>query len=140
MSAFAVSFLKRSAIELADNEKVSLWEPMNKGSIEVRAGMVALKGYWRVSWIGNFLGSGLLGVLLIRPLFMNNRSEEILIPHIQRVVAHKKKDRVTFHFFQSRDEGMVEVHVFTADKAISPQIVEALRSQMPAAAFEERVA
>lgn len=130
-SEFKVSFLKRASVDLADNEKVSIWEPTRAGSMYVSDGGVHLSGKWRVSAIGNFLGGGLLGELLIKPFFLKDRSETVPFDAMERVVIHTKKKRTTFHVFQSRDQGMVEVHVFVADKNTTPEIAKALKTTVP---------
>jgi len=135
---FKVSFLKRAAVELADNEKISLWEAARSGTIRFEKDAIRLDGKWRVSFIGNFLGSGLLGELLIKPFFLKERSEILSVQNLERAVIHQKKKVITFHLFQSRDQGMVEVHVFVADKNTAPQVVEALKAVVPANLLQEQ--
>jgi len=137
---FKVSFLKRASIDLADNEKVSIWEPTRAGSVAVSDTGVHLTGKWRVSAIGNFLGGGLLGELLIKPFFLKDRSETVPFDAMERVVVHAKKKRTTFHIFQPRDQGMVEVHVFVADKNATPEIVKALKTAVPGDLLKEETA
>ena len=137
---FKVSFLKRASVDLADNEKVSIWEPTRGGSLTVSDSSVHLSGKWRVSAIGNFLGGGLLGELLIKPFFLKDRSETVPFDAMERAVIHTKKKRTTFHIFQSRDQGMVEVHVFVADKNATPEIVKALKATVPSDLLKEETA
>ena len=134
---FKVSFLKRPAIDLADNEKVSLWEPARAGSAHFGKEAIRLGGKWRISFIGNFLGSGLLGELLIKPFFVKERSETIPVQNIERAVIHQKKKTVTFHLFQTRDQGMVEVHVFVPAKNTAPQVIEAIKAVLPVNLLQE---
>lgn len=115
---YSVNFRKRSATTLADNEKVSLWDPDSTGSIEFSEDKVILSGIWKVSAIGNFLGSGCLGAILIRPFFMKDRKEEIEVANIEQILLGKTKitGSKVYHIFQARDEGMSEVHVFTTSE------------------------
>lgn len=115
---YSVNFRKRAAISLADNEKVSLWEPNLDGSIEFSEGEVILSGTWKVSAIGNFLGCGLLGAILILPFFMKPREEKIAVENIEQIVMGNTKitGSIVYHIFQARDEGMSEVHVFTTSE------------------------
>ena len=134
---FNVSFLKRAAVDLADNEKVSLWEPARSGTVRFQKDAIRLDGKWRVSAIGNFLGGGILGELLIKPFFLKERTETISVQNLERAVIHQKKKTVTFHLFQTRDQGMVEVHVFVADKNAVPQVIESLKAVVPANLLQE---
>lgn len=137
---FKVSFVKRAAVDLADNEKVSLWELARSGTVRLESDVIRLDGKWRVSTIGNFLGGGILGELLIKPFFLKERSEAISVQNLERMVIHQKKKTVTFHIFQTRDQGMVEVHVFRADKNVTPQVIEALKAVVPANVLQEHSA
>ena len=131
---FKISFLKRSAIGLAHNEKVSIWEPLRAGSVYMDNTGIHLEGKWRVSTIGNFLGTGLLGELLIKPLFLRNRSETIPFENIDKLVIHrkqKKRERITFHILQQREQGMVEVHVFVAHKDTASSLIDTIKSTVP---------
>ena len=136
---FKVSFLKRAAVELADNEKVSVWEPSRAGSLHVDEAAIHLEGKWRVSAIGNFLGGGLLGELLIKPLFLKDRSETIPFEDVDRLVIQTKKKKTTFHIFQPREQGMVEVHVFRADKEATPGLMDAIKSSVPSHLVQEEI-
>jgi hypothetical protein len=136
---FQVTFSPRAAMDLADNEKVALWEPTG-ASLHVDDKAIHLNGKWKVSAIGNFLGSGLLGYFLIRPLFMKDRSETIPFQVLERLVIHTKKGRHTYHLFQSREEGLSEVHVFTADAKNDPALMQALKSSVPSHLLKEESA
>jgi hypothetical protein len=129
---FKVNFLYRAAVDLADNEKISLWEFKRSGTVQFQPGVVQLNGKWRVSPIGYFMSNGLLGELLIKPLILKARSESIPVQNLERVIIVQKKKKFTFHLFQGRDQGMVEVHVFTADKTTLPQVLESLKAVVPA--------
>ena len=59
---------------------------------------------------------------------------------MERVVIHTKKKRTTFHVFQSRDQGMVEAHVFVADKNATPEILKALKTCVPGDLLREEAA
>lgn len=135
-----VSFLKRAAVDVADNEKVSLWEPARSGTVRFENDAIRLGGKWRVSAIGNLLGGGLLGELLIKPFFLKERVETIPVQNLERAVIYQKKKTVTFHLFQTRDEGMIEVHVFVADKNVVPQVLEAVKAVVPADRLQEQTA
>jgi hypothetical protein len=112
---FKISFVKKATVPLADNEKVSLWDDMTGGTIALQQDTVSMQGTWRVSAIGNFLGSGILGFILIRPIFQKSRTENIPVQHVERIVVGKKwTGKTVYHLFQSRDAGMSEVHTFTA--------------------------
>jgi len=125
---YQITFAKRAAVPLADNEKVSAWED-GRGSITRLEDAITLKGTWRVSAAANVVGGGLLGALLIRPFFMKDREETIPLQHLERVVVRKKWTGKVFHLFQNRDGGMVEVHAFTAYK--EEDIEQFLKSLLP---------
>ena len=93
-----------------------------------------------MSAIGNLLGGGLLGELLIKPFFLKERVETIPVQNLERAVIYQKKKTVTFHLFQTRDEGMIEVHVFVADKNVVPQVLEAVKAVVPADRLQEQTA
>jgi len=135
---FKISFLKRAAVDLADNEKVSLWAPARSGTVRFQLDAIRLDGKWRVSAIGNLMGGGILGELLIKPFFLKKRTETIPVQALERAVIHKKKKTVTFHLFQTRDQGMVEVHVFVAVKNALPQVIELLKAVVPANLLHEQ--
>jgi len=122
-----ISFVKKATITLADNERVSLWDDMGGGTISLRGSTVSLQGTWRVSAIGNFLGSGILGFVLIRPFFQKRRMENIPIEHVERVVVGKKwTGKTVYQLFQSRDAGMAEVHTFALGNASDAPAIEQL--------------
>jgi len=138
-----VSFKKRAAVDLADNEKVSLWEPTQPGFVEFQKDAIQLNGAWRLSAIANFLGGGILGDLFIKPLLQKSRAETISVLNLERAVIHRKKKDVTFHLFQTRDQGMVEVHVFelmifAGDKDPVPPLIESLKALVPASLLQEQ--
>jgi len=134
---FKVRFRPRATVDIADNEKVSLWEPGRKGTVRFQHDAIQLDGKWKVSTIGNFLGGGILGELLIKPLFMKQRTETIPVQNLQRACIHRKKKTVTFHLFQTREEGMVEVHVFQADKKALPELTQVFKAVVPANVLQE---
>lgn len=138
-SELKISFLTRATIDLADNEKVSIWEPTRGGSININENSINLEGKWRVSAIGNFLGSGLLGELLIKPFFLKDRSENISFQNIERLLVHTKKKKTTFHIFQSREGGMVEVHIFRANETISSNILNVIKMYVPKNLLKEEM-
>jgi hypothetical protein len=133
-SKIEIWFEKRAKIALADNEKVSIWET-GSGSFDLSESRLILSGYWRVSMIGNFLGAGLLGLILIRPFFMRERRESIPVKVIQRIVLHRKGKQYTFHIFQPRADGLVEVHIFTTSAPMA--VNEAFRSRAPSLPLTE---
>jgi hypothetical protein len=135
---YKINFAK-AAVQLADNEKMSLWDRNETGTISRREDTIFINGIWRISAIGNFLGGGLLGVLLIRPFFRKTRAESISVQHVERVAVSKKKllSGKVFHLFQSRDGGKSEVHVFTAfNENNVPDIEEFLKSVVPQERFD----
>ncbi len=137
---FKVSFLRRAAIELAHNEKVAIWEPTRAGSLYLDDAGIHLDGKWRVSAIGNFLGGGLLGELIIKPLFLKDRSETIPFESIDKLVIHtrkKRRERITFHILQPREQGMVEVHVFTSHKDTTSSLADAIKHTVPSHLVKE---
>lgn len=140
MGEFKVRFLRRAAIDLADNEKVSLWEPARSGTVRFQKDAIQLDGKWRVSAIGNFLGGGILGELLIKPFFLRERTETIPVQNLERAVIHQKKNKVTLNLFQTRDQGMVEVHVFVADKNAVTQVIDSFKTVVPANLLQEQSA
>jgi len=114
---FKIRFVKRATVPLAENEKVSLWDTddLACGTIARQLDSITMKGTWRVSAIGNFLGSGILGRILIRPIFEKARTEDISVQHVERIVVGKKwTGKTVYHVFHNRDGGMSEVHTFTA--------------------------
>lgn len=125
-----IRYLKKAKIALADNEKASRWEHSlpSEGTISLRDNSLQLTGTWRVSWIGNFLGSGILGAILIRPFFQSSRTENIALDHIERVVFAND----ICHLFQSREGGMSEVHVFSsADASKKSALKELITGAVP---------
>jgi hypothetical protein len=134
---YKISFVKKAAVPLADKEKVSPWDVMESGTIGRREDTITIRGTWRVSAIGNFLGGGLLGVLLIRPFFAKSREQSIPVQQVERVVVRKKWSGKVYHLFQSRDDGISEVHAFTAYAERNvPDIEEFLRGIVPRNCFE----
>jgi len=100
-----------------------------------------LDGKWRMSAIGKFLCLGFLGELIMKPIiksFLKERTETISVQNLERVVIHHKKENITFHLFQTRDQGIVEVHVFIAYANVVPQVVEALKAVVPPNKLEEQ--
>ena len=111
-----VRFLNKATVPLADNEKVSQWDNMLDGTLSLQQDSISLQGTWKVSGIGNVLGSGILGYLLIRPFFQKKRAENIPLRNVERVVIVSGKKwtgrKAVYHLFQTRDAGMSEVHTF----------------------------
>ncbi len=135
---FKISFTKKASVPLADNEKVSLWDDFSGGTISLDGETVHLQGTWRVSMIGNFLGSGALGAILIRPIFQKERRESFPRGNVERVVVGKKwSGKTVYNLFQSRDAGMSEVHTFTATaKSDATALERFLKSIVPEDRFQ----
>jgi hypothetical protein len=133
-------FLAKATVPLADNEKVALWDGLSGGTLQARKGILQLDGTWQVSTIGNLLGSGILGFILIRPLFQKPRTEAIKPENIERVVIGRTKplfgkEQQVYHIFQSRDGGMTEVHVFTVPEPGSEAIQQLIAGLLPPERF-----
>jgi hypothetical protein len=135
---FKISFWYRAEVDLADNEKVSLWEPTRSGTVRFQKDAIQLNGKWKVSILGTVLCSVILGELLIKPFFLKERTEIISVQNLKRVVILQKKKFIAFHLFQTRDQGMVEVHVFMADKNTVSQVIESLKAVVPANLLHEQ--
>jgi hypothetical protein len=136
---YKVCFLKRASVDLADNEKVSLWESTYSDTIRFQKDAIQLDGKWRMFFPLEWLGG--LAELIIKPLiksFLKERTETISVQNLERVVIHKKKKGVTFHLFQTRDQGMVEVHIFIAYQNVLPQVIEELKAVVPANLLQEK--
>jgi hypothetical protein len=136
---FRVTFKWQAAVELADNEKVSLWEPMYPGTVRFQKHAIQLDGKWRLSAIGRILPGllgGALGELIRQRFFLKERSETISAQNLERAMIRQKKQTARFHLFQTRDQGMVEVHVFKAEDG--PQVIEALKGVVPASVLHEQ--
>jgi len=122
-----IGFLTRAAVPLADNEKISLWDDFNAsgGSISLQGESLRLQGTWRVSLIGKFLGSGILGVIFIRPFFQKERVEKVPLKHIERIIVGKNRQgKRVYHLFQSREGGLSEVHTFTPGAETDASVLE----------------
>ena len=90
-----------------------------------------LDGKWRISAIGNAISAGALGILLIRPFFAQARTESIPIQAIERLVVYTNKNQHTYHLFQPRDSGLVEVYVFKAIGKGDVDLQNLLQSALP---------
>jgi hypothetical protein len=125
-----IGFAKSATVPLADSEKLSLWDDQGTGSLTSEDGHLCIAGTWKVSMIGNLLGSGILGYILIRPLFQKDRAEKILAANIERVlVSTPKRGKKVYHVFQAREGAVSEVHVFasgagTDESALDKVIVD----------------
>lgn len=146
---FPILFVPKALVKLADNEKVSLWEPSalrsRPGTLKLEDKAVSLSGHWKVSFIGNLFGGGLLGEWLIKPLFLRERSEVVPIEAIRGLLVHTKKDRRTYHLLQQRNHNLVEVHAFTLNPKESlslsgPSLDEALKAFIPPRLWREEPA
>lgn len=146
LAQFKISFTRKATFPLADNEKVSFWDERSIGTISLQGENVRLQGTWRVSTIGNILGSGILGIILIRPFFMKQREESITRANVERIVVGKNWfGKTVYHLFQSRDGGMSEVHTFTdaagTDASTFEQFLKSIVPQdrfQAASCFEKR--
>jgi hypothetical protein len=143
---YPIVFLPKAAVKLADNEKVSLWEPSvlrnRHAKLRLDDKAVSLSGHWRVSFIGNLFGSGVLGEWLIKPLFLRERSQVVPVEAVRGLLVHTKKDRRTYHLLQQRNRNLVEVHVFALNPKESqslsgPSLEDALRAFVPPRLWRE---
>jgi hypothetical protein len=124
-----IMFVKKASVELADNEKISLWDNESYGAsfISTKEGSICLIGCWKVSLIGNLLGSGVLGAIFIRPFFMHGRMELLPVEHVERVIIDSKRSgKKVYHIFQEREAGMSEVHTFKATTEADEAAIEEL--------------
>ena len=151
---FAIVFAPKALVKLADNEKVSLWEPTvvrnRRGTLTLEEKSISLSGHWKVSFIGNLFGGGLLGEWLIKPLFLRERSEVVPIEAVRGVLVHTnqyrtEKGRRTYHLLQQRNHNLVEVHAFTLNLKESkglngPSLDEALKAFVPPRLWREEPA
>ena len=151
---FPILFVPKALVELADNEKASLWEPSalrkRPGTLKLEEKAVSLSGHWKVSFIGNLFGGGLLGEWLIKPLFLRERSEVVPIEAVRGVLVHTnqyrtEKGRRTYHLLQQRNNNLVEVHAFTlnskeAKNLSGPSLDEALKAFVPTRLWREESA
>jgi hypothetical protein len=146
---FPILFVPKALVKLADNEKASLWEPsavrQRRGTLRLEDKAISLSGHWKVSFIGNLFGGGLLGEWLIKPLFLRERSEVVPIEAVRGLLVHTKKDRRTYHLLQQRNSNMVEVHIFTLNpkeplSLSGPSLDDALKAFVPPRLWREEPA
>lgn len=146
---FPIVFAPKPLVKLADNEKVSLWEPTvlrnRRGTLQLEEKSISLSGHWKVSFIGNLFGGGLLGEWLIKPLFLRERSEVVPLEAVRGVLVHTKKERRTYHLLQQRNHNLVEVHIFALNLKESrgfsgPSIDDALKALVPPRLWREEPA
>jgi hypothetical protein len=146
---FPIVFAPKPLVKLADNEKVSLWEPTvlrnRRGTLQLEEKTISLSGHWKVSFIGNLFGGGLIGEWLIKPLFLRERSEVVPIEAVRGLLVHTKKDRRTYHLLQQRNSNLIEVHAFTLNLKLSqspsgPSLDEALKAFVPPRLWREEPA
>jgi len=143
---FPILFVPKALVKLADNEKPSLWEPsairQRRGTLKLEEKVISLSGSWKVSFIGNLFGGGMLGELLIKPLFLRERSEVVPVEAIRGLLVQTKKDRRTYHLLQQRNHNLVEVHAFILNpkesrSLIGPSLDDALRAFIPPRLWRE---
>jgi hypothetical protein len=146
---FSFSFLPKALVKLADNEKVSIWEPRSlrgrRGTLAIEEKTISLGGHWRLSFIGNLLGGGLIGEWLIKPRFLRKRVQRVPVEAIRGLIVHTKKGRRTYHLFQQRNNNLVEVHVFTLAPQKTPAVTlpsldDALKAFVPPRLWREESA
>lgn len=146
---FPILFVPKALVKLADNEKASLWEPsavrQRRGTLKLEEKAISLSGHWKVSFIGNLFGGGLLGEWLIKPLFLRERSEVVPIEAVRGLLVYTKKDRRTYHLLQQRNNNMVEVHMFTLNPKESqslsgPSLDDTLKAFVPPRLWREEPA
>jgi hypothetical protein len=83
--------------------------------------------------------------LLIKPLFLRERSEVVPIEAIRGLLVHTKKDRRTYHLLQQRNHNLVEVHAFILNpkesrSLIGPSLDDALKAFIPPRLWREEPA
>ena len=104
-----------------------------KNTISFDKGTINLKGYWCLSRIVRFFCMGIISTILIRPLFMKERQENIPFENVERIVVTKDwTGRKVFNLFQSSDFGIFEVHTFMANtETIANAIERKLKNIVP---------
>jgi hypothetical protein len=151
---FPILFVPKALVKLADNEKASLWEPsalrQRRGTLKLEEKAISLIGHWKVSFIGNLFGGGLLGEWLIKPLFLRERSEVVPSEAIRGVIVHTneyltEKGRRTYHLLQQRNNNRIEVHIFALNpkepQSLSgPSLDQALKAFVPPRLWREEPA
>ncbi|MGO9095916.1 MAG: hypothetical protein ACLQGV_11905 [Bryobacteraceae bacterium] len=146
---FPISFLPKALVKLADNEKVSIWEPKpfrgRRATLAIEEKGISLDGYWRLSLIGNLLGGRLMLEWLLKPLFLTKRAQRVPVDAIRGLIVHSKKGRRTYHLFQQRNNNLVEVHVFTQAPQKTPSVAvpsldDALKAFVPPRLWREESA
>jgi hypothetical protein len=146
---FPISFLPKALVKLADNEKVSIWEARSRrgrrGTLAIEEKTISLAGHWKLSFIGNLLGGGLIGEWLIKPRFLTTRAQRVPIEAIRGLIVHSRKGRRTYHLFQQRNNNLVEVHVFTLAPQKTPSVAvpsldDALKAFLPPRLWREESA
>jgi hypothetical protein len=133
-----IGFQGNARVQLANREKLSLWDAgmsglstAPQGSIALAADRLHLTGRWSLPMMAAVFQQGLLGLLVIR-LIRRPRVEDIPVDDIELLIIHRKRKTVTFHILQARDEGLAEVHVFQPGRKQDPEpIVNSLRSVIP---------
>jgi hypothetical protein len=146
---FPISFLPKALVKLAGNEKVSIWEARSfrgrRGTLVIEERAISLAGHWKLSFIGNLLGGGLIGEWLIKPLFLTKRAQRVPIEAMRGLMVHSKKGRRTYHLFQQRNNNLAEVHVFTLAPQKTPSVAvptldDALKAFVPPRLWREESA
>ncbi|MBI5695190.1 MAG: hypothetical protein HZC51_05530 [Nitrospirae bacterium] len=113
-----IDFINKVAIELADNERVSLWDTVLTGSISLRGESLHIEGYWPIPSIVNFIDGAFLGIRIVHSLLegtpiVKQRIEDIPVRNIEHIIVDSSmREIAVYHIFQSRDCGASEVHSF----------------------------
>jgi hypothetical protein len=115
------------------------------GTLKLEERAISLSGQWKVSFIGNLFGGGLLGEWLIKPLFLRERSEVVPSESVRGLLVHTKKDRRTYHLLQQRNNNRIEVHIFAlnpkeAQSLSGPSLDQALKAFVPPRLWREEPA
>jgi len=140
MREFKVRFHRQAAVNLSENEKVSLWEPSGEGAFRLSWDSISLDGYWRLSDVDGVLGriGGLLGKLVLRPHLLKERSESIRVADLRRLRILHEKSAAIIHIYHDRTPEEMEVHVFSVGEDSAPDVLESIRAVVPAKLLHER--
>jgi hypothetical protein len=133
-----IGFQGNARVQLANREKLSLWDAgmsglatAPQGSISLAADRLHLTGRWSLPMMAAVFQQALLGLLIIR-LIRRPRVESIPVDDVELLIIHRKRKALTFHALQTRDEGLAEVHVFQAGRKQDPELLaQSLQSVIP---------
>jgi hypothetical protein len=148
-AGFPIWFVPKAAVKLADNEKISLWEPSvlrsRRGMLKLEDKAISLSGHWKASLVGDLFGGGVIGEWLVKPLILRERSEVVPIQAVRGLLVRTRMDRRTYHLLQQRNSNLVEVHIFTLNpketqNLSGPSLDDALKAFIPPRLWREEPA